>query len=172
MPAKRTHPKTPPNRPLEMVSPSSFQQEEDKRTRPNISNNVNLQDPISVGFERSGFTSQSTYFDDDQHLRHARQSHQLSSAGIMGPPPRPTHNLPTQSRASLGAFTERTIYAQLLEGHQNEILRLEEELKAEKVKSAGLESKLKAAEDAVVAAQKDAGAAVGAKRRKMGGRRT
>ena len=68
----------------------------------------------------------------------------------MGPPPRPTHNLSTQSRASLGAFTERTIYAQLLEGHQNEILRLEEELNAEKVKSAGLESKLKAAEDAAV----------------------
>jgi hypothetical protein len=83
-----------------------------------------------------------------------------------------THNPPAQSRASLGAFTERTVYAQLLEGHQNEILRLEEELKAEKVKSAGLESKLKAAEDAAVVAQKDAGAAVGAKRRKVGGRRT
>lgn len=88
----------------------------------------------------------------------------------MGPPPRPSP--PGQMTVARAASTERTVYAQLLEGHQNEILRLEEELKAEKVKSAGLEAKLQAAEDAAAAAQKGAGAAVGAKRRKVGGRRT
>jgi hypothetical protein len=165
MPAKRAQPKTPRNGPLEMVSPSSFKQEEDQRTHPN--SNMNLQNPISVGLEKP---SQSTYSDNDQHLRRARQTFQLSSAGIMGPPPRP--NPPAQRTFAQPASTERTVYAQLLEGHQNEILRLEEELKAEKVKSARLEAKLKAAEDAAAAAQKSAGAAVGAKRRKVGGRRT
>jgi hypothetical protein len=167
MPAKRTQSKTPRNGPLEMVFPSSFKQEEDQRTHPNINSNMNLQNPISVGLEPP---SQSTYSDNDQHLRHARQTFQLSSAGIMGPPPRP--NPPAQRTVAHAASTERTVYAQLLEGHQNEILRLEGELKAEKVKSAGLEAKLKVAEDTAVAAQKDAGAAVGAKRRKVGGRRT
>jgi hypothetical protein len=153
-----------------MVSPSSFKQEEDQRTHPNINSNMNLQNPISVGLEQPRFTSQSTYFDNDQHLRHAHQTFQLSSAGIMGPPPRP--NPSAQGTVAQAASAERTVYAHLLEGHHNEILRLEEELKAEKVKSAGLEVKLKAAEDAAVTAQKGAGAAVGAKRRKVGGRRT
>lgn len=133
--------------------------------------NTTLQNPISVGLERPRFTSNSNYFEDDQHLRHARQTFQISRAGIMGPPPRPS-NSPAQNSATLSTFTQRTVYAQFLEGHQNEILRLEEELKAEKVKSAGLEVKLKAAEEAVVSAQKSAGPAVGAKRRKVGGRRT
>lgn len=89
----------------------------------------------------------------------------------MGPPPRPSANQPAQSRAALSAFAEKTVYAQLLEGHQNEILRLEEELKAEKVRSAALEIKLEAAEEeAAVAAQKAVGP--GAKKRKVGGRRS
>lgn len=88
----------------------------------------------------------------------------------MGPPPRPNPNQPAQSGALLNAFTERTVYTQLLEGHQEEILRLEGELKAEKVKSAGLETKLEKAEEALVAAQKVAGP--GVKKRKVSGRRS
>jgi hypothetical protein len=88
----------------------------------------------------------------------------------MGPPPRPSPNPPAQSGVLLSSFTERTVCAQLLEGHQDEILRLEEELKAEKVKSAGLEAKLVKAEEAVVAAQKAAGP--GVKKRKVSGRRS
>ena len=164
-----TLPKTPRNGPLEMVSPNSFQQSEDQ-TNPHINPNMTLQRPISVGLEQPRLPSNLTYFDDDSHLRHARQMFQISRAGIMGPPPRPNPNQPAQSGALLNAFTERTVYTQLLEGHQEEILRLEGELKAEKVKSAGLETKLEKAEEALVAAQKVAGP--GVKKRKVNGRRS
>jgi hypothetical protein len=152
-----------------MVSPNSFQREEDQ-TNPNINPNMTLQRPISVGLEQPRLPSNLTYFDGDSHLRHARQMFQISRAGIMGPPPRPNPNQPAQSGALLNAFTERTVYTQLLEGHQEEILRLEGELKAEKVKSAGLETKLEKAEEALVAAQKVAGP--GVKKRKVSGRRS
>jgi len=88
----------------------------------------------------------------------------------MGPPPRPDPNPPAQSGALLNSFTEKTVCAQLLEGHQKEILRLEEELKTERTKSAGLETKLEKAEEALVAAQKAAGP--GVKKRKVSGRRS
>jgi hypothetical protein len=152
-----------------MVSPTSFQQSEDQ-TNANINPNMTLQRPISVGLEQPRLPSNLTYFDGDSHLRHARQMFQISRAGIMGPPPRPNPNQPAQSGALLNAFTERTVYTQLLEGHQEEILRLEGELKAEKVKSAGLETKLEKAEEALVAAQKVAGP--GVKKRKVSGRRS
>jgi hypothetical protein len=152
-----------------MVSPTSFQQSEDQ-TNANINPNMTLQRPISVGLEQPRLPSNLTYFDGDSHLRHARQMFQISRAGIMGPPPRPNPNQPAQSGALLNAFTERTVYTQLLEGHQEEILRLEGELKAEKVKSAGLETKLEKAEEALVAAQKVAGP--GVKKRKVNGRRS
>lgn len=86
----------------------------------------------------------------------------------MGPPPRPNPDPPAQSGVLLSSFTERTVCAQLLEGHQDEILRLEEELKAEKARSARLEAKLVKAEEAVVAAQNAAGP--GVKKRKVSGR--
>jgi hypothetical protein len=142
-----------------MVSPNSFQREEDQ-TNPNINPNMTLQRPISVGLERPRLPSNLTYFDDDSHLRLARQTFQISRAGIMGPPPRPDPNPPAQSGALLNSFTEKTVCAQLLEGHQKETLKLEEELKAERVKSAGLETKLEKA------------AGPGVKKRKVSGRRS
>ena len=86
----------------------------------------------------------------------------------MGPPPRP--NPLAVNRTTQTASSEEFVYAHLLGVHQDEIIRLEAQLAAEKSRADALQSALTAAEEAVVEAQKGAGTA--AKRRKTGGRRT
>ena len=154
-----------------MGLPKPFQQKD--QAHPNTNTNIDLQNPITeaVLLEPRRYNAQANY-SNDPHLITARQSFQQAHAGIMGPPPRP--NPSAVSGASLAAFNERTVYSQLLEGHQNEILRLEEDLAAEKSKSAALQVALTKAEEVAAEAQKGAGADVGpgAKRRKVGGRKT
>lgn len=109
------------------------------------------------------------------YLPPATDAFKESHASIMGPPPAPSPSLlregkkpsslnptTTASTANTAAFTRHTIYTTLLKEHQDEILRLTEELVAVKRDREELKAKLAAAEALNVSSPI-------AKRKKLGG---
>ena len=170
-----SRPKTPLNGPIEMLSPKTFQGE-DQETHPStVKNNskntkTTHQNPINTNHRHLPPYSHKP---KPSPLTTALQTFAHSQAAIMAPPPRPNPNSSAaKTQNSLASFNETTVFSRLLEGHRSEIVRLEGQLEAEKSKSEGLEAALAVAQEKTAVAQRELGATGGGKRRRVGGRRT